>query len=231
MTKSSLCYCTATVEAAPVSRGERRRQEIVAVAEQVFLAGGFTETTMQTVALQAGASKETLYRHFGSKEELFAEVINNRATRLRARLDADFERPHALGEILHDLGTNLLGCMTSPEVVALLKIVIAEVPRAPELGRIFHTYGPERTRVRLTELLHAAKARGEFHGTNPALAASLFLGAIVSQSLTTSLVLNDPPPVTSAEIDERVGEAVAMFLQRYVDPRPLGDSASGSAPG
>ena len=65
-----------------VPRGEKRREEIAAVAERVFLRGGFTETTMQIIAQDAGASKETLYRHFGNKEELFSEVIRGRSARI-----------------------------------------------------------------------------------------------------------------------------------------------------
>ena len=62
-----------------IPRGEKRRDEIAAVAERVFLELGFNDTTMQIVASRAGASKETLYRHFGSKEGLFSEVVRARA--------------------------------------------------------------------------------------------------------------------------------------------------------
>ena len=202
----------------PVPRGARRRDEIVAVAEGVFLAQGFTETTMRDVAARAGASKETLYRHFGNKEGLFAEVVSNRARCLQDRLDADFEHPSTLGAVLRDLGINLLDAMTSPEVTSLLRIVVAEAPRDPAIGRIFYALGPERTRERLTEVLEAARARGEFTGSDASLAASIFLGAVVSQCHTARLVLQEPPPMGRAEIERRVDEVVAMFTCRYTDP-------------
>ncbi len=150
-------------EAVPslVPRGERRRQEIVTVAEQVFLASGFSDTTMQMVAVKACASKETLYRHFGSKEGLFAEVVGIRARRLLMRLDAEIERPSDIAAVLRDLGVTLLEIMTSPEVISLMRIVVAEAPRDPALGRIFYAIGPERTRSRLTDYPHRrADARG-----------------------------------------------------------------------
>ena len=204
----------------PVPRGARRREEIVTVAEAVFLAQGFAETTMRDVAARAGASKETLYRHFGSKEGLFAEVVGNRARCLSARLDADFGRPHALAEILRDLGVNLLTSMTSAETTSLLRTVVAEAPRDPAIGRIFYALGPERTRERLTAFLEAARGRGEFTGRDARLAASIFLGAVVSQAHTARLVLQDPPAMTRAEIEERVDEVVAMFVLRYAPARP-----------
>ena len=185
------------------------------MAEAVFLAQGFTETTMRDVAARAGASKETLYRHFAGKEGLFAEVVSNRARLLRGRLDADFERPNAMAEILRDLGITLLEAMTSAEVTSLMRLVVAEAPRDPAIGRIFYVLGPERTRERLTEYLEAARGRGEFTGRDAGLAASIFLGAVTSQSHTARLVLQDPPPMDRAEIEERVDAVVAMFVGHY----------------
>jgi TetR/AcrR family transcriptional regulator, mexJK operon transcriptional repressor len=213
--KSSASVHPSPNDATPVPRGARRREEIVAVAEAIFLAQGYTETTMRDVAARAGASKETLYRHFGSKEDLFAEIVRNRARCLLGRLDTDVEEQRPLAEVLRDLGVNLLAAMTSPDVSRLLRLVVAEAPRDPAIGRIFYTLGPERTRERLTEILEAARTRGEFEGDRPALAASIFLGAVVSQAHTTRLVLQDPPEMGRIEIEERVDEVVAMFMLRY----------------
>ncbi len=223
MAKSSASKELSEVVQNLVPRGERRRQEIVTVAEQVFLASGFSDTTMQMVAVKACASKETLYRHFGSKEGLFAEVVGNRARRLLVRLDAEIERPSDIAAVLRDLGVTLLEIMTSPEVISLMRIVVAEAPRDPALGRIFYAIGPERTRSRLTEYLTAARTRGEFLGDNPGLAASIFLGAITAQSHIERLLLQDPPAMSGDEIRERVDAVVAMFRLRYVrngDTRP-----------
>jgi len=65
-----------------VPRGRERREQLVRVAEEVFLVHGFADSTMQTIASRAGASKETLYRHFASKEALFAEVVGRRAAQI-----------------------------------------------------------------------------------------------------------------------------------------------------
>lgn len=185
------------------------------MAEAVFLADGFTETTMQGVAARAGASKETLYRHFGSKEGLFAEVVSNRARCLQAQLGADLDRPGALDDALRALGVNLLGVMTSPEVTSLLRIVVSEAPRDPRLGRIFYAVGPERTRDRLTAVLAAARDRGELDLRDPGLAARIFVGAVTANAHTARLVLVDPPAMSRSDIEEHVDEVVAMFMLRY----------------
>lgn len=58
------------------SRRERRRQEILWAASDVFMAFGFDLANMQAIADSAGVTKATLYAHVGDKEQLFRAVID-----------------------------------------------------------------------------------------------------------------------------------------------------------
>src|ERR1700756_1486744 len=51
------------------------RAHIVEAAKDVFLAGGFADTTMDEIARVARISKHTLYAHFRDKADLFEAVI------------------------------------------------------------------------------------------------------------------------------------------------------------
>lgn len=199
----------------PVPRGQRRRREILAVAERILLSHGFADTTMQRVAEEAGASKETLYRHFKSKDDLLIEVVLARTEELRASLDANFESGQSLGVVLRELGRNLLQAMGGTAVIPLLRIVVAETVRNPALGLALFQAGPDRTRRQLTAHLVAAKGRGDFRGADPALAASLFIGAVLGDETLINLMRPPEGPLTAGQIDARVDEAVALFLARY----------------
>ncbi len=185
------------------------------MAEQLFLESGFTDTTMQRVATQAGASKETLYRLFVSKEDLFAQVVGNRARRLMVRLDTALEPPNAMVDVLRDLGTNLLEGLMSADGLSLMRIVVAETSRNPALGQIFYAAGPGWALKRLTDFLGFARARGEFRGPDPGRAASIFFGALLGDVHIAQLVLVDRLPASQAEIDNRLNEVLAMFLEHY----------------
>lgn len=199
----------------PVRRGAKRRREIAAVAEQVFFENGFTDTTMQTIAVRAGASKETLYRHFGSKEGLFAEIVASRAQDFLANLDENFERPGSVADVLRSLGRTLLQSMVCSDAISLCRTVVSESPRNPELGRIFFAGGPERVRTRLTEFLTAAATRNELSCSDPTLAARLFLGSVIGSYHLARLVLADPPIPPPSQLEKHVDEAVVMFLRNY----------------
>ncbi len=200
---------------APVPRGERRRREIAAVAELVFFENGFTDTTMQTIAARAGASKETLYRHFGSKEELFAEIVETRAKGFLDSLDENFSTPGSVAQVLRDVGSRMIEELVSSSAIKLCRTVISESPRNPELGRIFLEEGPHRVRRRLTEFLEAARSRGELVCDDPYAAATIFLGAVLTVIHMERMVLHPPPTLAPEDVRKHVDEVVALFLSRY----------------
>lgn len=200
-----------------IPRGEKRREEIAEVAQRVFIELGFTEATMQTIAVSAGASKETLYRHFGSKEELFAEIVRNRAARVFSGVGLvgeTLERSEPK-EILTRVGRNMLQLLAGEDSLCLYRLVIAELPRAPELGRIFLDQGPTQIMRQLTAQIAKAAEAGQLVCPDPELAAKLFLGALSGKRHAYALISPETEVLTEDMIERHVEEAVAMFLARY----------------
>jgi TetR/AcrR family transcriptional regulator, mexJK operon transcriptional repressor len=203
-----------------VPRGERRRMELIDVAKQMFLQRGFADTTMQMIAERAGASKETLYRHFESKEILFAEIISRKAAQISGP-DAAMARGANPETVLSELGLNLLRAILTGEGGALFRTVVSEAPRTPELGDLFFERGPGLTVARLAAYLARASKRGELCCDDPRLAAGLFLGAVVSQFHLRRLVQSNWKPPTDRDVRRHVEAAVTMFMARYGSP-PIG---------
>src|SRR4051812_30198046 len=77
------------------ARKARAREAIVVAALDQLADGGYASATVQTVAGRAGVATGTLYRHFPSKAELFAEAFrraSGRETEVFAETMADAER-------------------------------------------------------------------------------------------------------------------------------------------
>jgi len=55
----------------------RRRRQLLDVALEVFASSGFHQTSMEEVAEAAGVTKPVLYQHFGSKRELYLELLED----------------------------------------------------------------------------------------------------------------------------------------------------------
>jgi TetR/AcrR family transcriptional repressor of mexJK operon len=203
-----------------VPRGDKRREEIATVAERVFLRRGFAETTMQIIAEEAGASKETLYRHFGSKEGLFSEIIRSRSARITGGNQGDLSLEGPPREILSDLGLSLLRFLVSPDSLAFYRAVVTEVPREPELGRIFYTQGPGRLLNQLASYLSSATRCGKLCCHDPEAAAKLFIGSVVANYQIRGLVAAEKDLFNDKGMRAHVNAAVDMFLARYSGRSP-----------
>ncbi|PNG26159.1 TetR/AcrR family transcriptional regulator [Methylocella silvestris] len=193
-----------------VPRGEKRRDEIAAVAEAVFLDAGYADTTMQIIAARAGASKETLYRHFGCKADLFAEVVRRRSALVAGAEDNLRGAPQ---QALLRFSLNFLEFLTRPDSVCLYRVVVAEAPREPELGRIFFDQGPGRLLLRLAAYMKSAAEAGELSCADPTLAARLFLGSVISYYQLS--VLTGGRAFGKDDILAHAQGAVSLFMARY----------------
>jgi len=67
----------------PVSRkrlkAEERRGQLLEIAKNLFSEFGFENTTTKAIAAAAGVSEAIIFRHFSTKEELYASLMDQRA--------------------------------------------------------------------------------------------------------------------------------------------------------
>lgn len=70
------------------------REELVHAADRLFTGNGFHATSLDLVAAEAGYTKGAVYSNFGSKEDLFFAVYEQRVERANAGI-AEFLEEHA----------------------------------------------------------------------------------------------------------------------------------------
>lgn len=54
---------------------QARSEQLLNIAEALFLKGGYDGTTLEDVVREAGVTRPVVYDHFGSKEKLFIAVV------------------------------------------------------------------------------------------------------------------------------------------------------------
>lgn len=77
-------------KAAPVKRrigADARRQQILTVAEDLFLREGIGQTSMRRIAAGAGVTATLLYKHFASKDDLLKAIAESFFRELGVSLD------------------------------------------------------------------------------------------------------------------------------------------------
>src|SRR5262245_66223991 len=69
----------AELRSSPRMAAEDRRQQIIDVAVRLFSQKGFRGTTTKEIALAAGVNESIIFRHFTTKSELYAAIIDQKA--------------------------------------------------------------------------------------------------------------------------------------------------------
>src|SRR5260370_41257060 len=77
-----------TMPGRPTRTAAAKAPQILDVALDVFTVHGYQTASMDMIAAQAGMPKQTLYRPFGDKEQLFVHVVHALISRSPVRLPA-----------------------------------------------------------------------------------------------------------------------------------------------
>ncbi|WP_223173809.1 TetR/AcrR family transcriptional regulator [Gloeobacter kilaueensis] len=188
-----------------------RREQLLQEAMAVFLAHGYAGTSMDMVAQATGVSKPTLYTYFQDKEGLFSELIA-RVTIRRSILPlqpmlATLPPP----VLLKRQATAILAKADDQEYVALLRLVLSESVRFPELIRLYVGTVAEPGHRYLSRYLMACR----WHRFPPEMGALLLIGPIIGLVLLQSLLHSK---VLSSVERERFVDCVVGLLVGSADP-------------
>ena len=187
-----------------------KRARIIHAGKMVFLAQGFGAASVDDIAASAGVSKMTVYRHFRSKELLFAGVIDALCQRI---IDDDLENMLVLPPraALPKFARKLMDIIFAKETIELHRIVIAECRRFPKLGRLFYQRGPEACIDMLEQYLRRHRQAGLVKHTTPRRLAEEFLDIIRGYPHLRVLLGVEKAPSRS-EMRGRVESAVRHAL-------------------
>lgn len=197
-------------ETAGAGRSGAKRKAILRGAKDVFLKAGFGGTSMDEVASRAGVSKMTVYRHFGSKEDLFAGVITDLCNEIVAQdlQSLSGQEPY---EALRQYAERMVKIVFRPETVELHRIVIAESKRFPSLGRFFYASGPQVCIDALVGYFERHRDDPRFRIADPLRAAEEFLELLRGYAHLRALLKIERSP-SSREIAARIDAAVRHVL-------------------
>lgn len=213
--------------AAPARRGRpclipeaKRRELLLAAAENVFVESGYTDASMDDIAKHAGMSKKTLYRLFETKEALFTEVVAGRRAELANSILADpMSDTRAPALVLHDFLLGIVRFVFAPRQAALYRLMLTEVHRAPELARAFHEDCPGKLCSFLQEWIAGQNARGVLAVAEPEIASKMLFSMVIGEPQMQALMCG-AQEADSSVIEQRIEYAVNLFLDGARPRRP-----------
>jgi TetR/AcrR family transcriptional repressor of mexJK operon len=200
------------------SASARKHRAILEAAEEMFLRGGYLGTNMDELAALSQVSKQTVYKHFGSKEALFVELVTTMTDAASDRVHNEVPDPEAASELpayLERYAERQLVAVMTPRLLQLRRLVIGEVGRFPDLARALHARGPKRAMAALAGVFRRLDERGLLAVEDPDVAASQFNWLIMGEPLNRAMLLGDAAIPDARARRQHAAAAVRMFLAAY----------------
>lgn len=201
------------------TRGINKRNTLLRTAWEVFSEQGYQSASMDMVVARAGGSKQTLYNHFKSKEELLRAVLDERREELADRIYRSFEIPGNFVGSLWKFSMELLDVTINSDVIELYRLAIAE-SKTLMLGEWMFELGfAENWRI-MAEYLEKHLAESSlFH--EGGWTAAIHLRGLLEGDLVLRRLCGVIKELPKEEMHRIVHSGLAAFLRIYA-PSELG---------
>jgi AcrR family transcriptional regulator len=115
------------------------RESVLHAALRIFMARGYEAASIEGIAREARVAKITLYRQYRNKEQLFLEVARFAQADVTRTLEAAIDTDGPVEQVLRQMISGLHKGLTHPDYLAVLRLVIGESQRFPEIAyRMLH---------------------------------------------------------------------------------------------
>jgi TetR/AcrR family transcriptional repressor of mexJK operon len=199
------------------SRTELKRQAIVEAATRLFLQQGYDGTSMDDIASAAEVSKQTVYKQFTDKQQLFTHMVLGVAEMAESIVGTILERFDGISDVesgLADLARFYATAVLAPPVLQLRRLVISEADRFPDLAEAYFEQAPSRGLEAVAEGLRRLDDRGLLRVEDSSTAATHFAYLVLGPLIDRAL-FHPHHHTTAAEIAQVSEAGVKVFIAAY----------------
>jgi AcrR family transcriptional regulator len=195
---------------------KKKRQMILDAATRLFTEQGYEGTSVDDIAQEAGVSKQTVYSHFGSKENLFGLAVADKCRSSGVDEDAiDMEQPP--DTMLPRVARSFVELVKSREALRVYAICTNSVESHPRIAELFYVHGPLRTVDVLSAYLRRQVELGRLAIADTDAAAWQFFCMLKGEAHMRAQFGLVPSP--EWEEAAYIDSCVRMFLAAYGDNR------------
>lgn len=183
------------------------RHRILQAAALVFAEQGYTRATTRALAAAAGVNEVTLFRHFGSKKNLFAAVLQQYggpalSAELEGLLSGDYRQDLlAVGKLLIQVLWERRDAM---------RLMLCEAAHFPEVQSLM-VENPRQLRLAMAHYFQQQIERGRVRAFDPEALAQAFIGMFFSYTIGRGILEDEIAPALSIE------DLVVQFVDLFID--------------
>lgn len=187
---------------------EKKRIAIITAAQDVFFNEGYVGASMDSIAVVAGVTKQTVYRYFSSKEVLFDSMLKAFRDESGDKMFDHLNAPD-IHDALSGFGFEFIKAHLSKEHLAIVRLIVAEGANAPELLRSFTLVGPSETAQKLDDFFGRW-----FQMKNTDFAIRMWTSMLLS--MRTDVLMGRKRP-TQKDIREYANSVASFLLKSLSD--------------
>lgn len=201
------------------TRARNKKEEVLEIASNCFLTNGFDGTSINVMARDAGISKESIYRYFGSKEDLFEAVIERELKVYQRGMEdtaADY-REQTLEEALFHVAETTLKLLTHERAQALRRLVFHMAAAGSKVGRHYYQVGPRIAYQNLQRIFehHLTDESGEWRAPLGPEKLSLYFMGMVLHPISLERECGVLGELSTRELRRRCREIVGDFIAAF----------------
>ena len=190
--------------------GENRRRQIVSVAANLFSQKGFSGTTTKEIAEGAGVSEAIIFRHFATKCELYASILNDKVREVSERMQAQLDEAEGRKDdraFFGSLAFEMLEFHSKDRT--FMRLLLFSALEGHDLSEIFFHSSALEIKNHLRRYIKQRIADGAFRRVDPAVAARAFVGMVLHQAQVRNIFQGDDLKLSNHQIADRF---VEIFL-------------------
>ncbi|HJQ26457.1 MAG TPA: TetR/AcrR family transcriptional regulator [Blastocatellia bacterium] len=197
---------------------EERRNQIVVIAAELFSQKGFRGTTTKEVAERAGVSEAIIFRHFATKDELYAAILSFKIQQAGEHLTTQLTEAARRKDdraFFGSLAFEMLEFHCKDE--AFIRLLLYSALEGHDLSAfVFHSAARD-FKQRIHHYIQQRIADGAFRQVNPAVAARAFVGMVLHQAeMRTIFKDTDDLKLSNKQFADRF---VEIFLAGICQPK------------
>ena len=183
----------------------------MSAATKLFLSDGYGETSIDAIVEKSGGSKATLYSYYPTKADLFRAVVDSIVTTQEGPVLGSLEN---VRETLVTFSEHRLGIVFSSNHRALMRLIISERDRFPDIARMYYEQGPLHSHMVLRDYFEILIERGVLDIRSADEACEFFRGMLLHQLYIEQLYLG-ASPLSAEELGVKARHVVDRFLEAY----------------
>lgn len=193
--------------------------QILTAATRVFVRDGFARASMDTIAAEAGVAKQTIYNHFGDKDNLVVTTVQG----VLDPLTTDFQRivdetiaAHDCADLTEqfvDFGKRWVDLMLRDDTVALRWQVVAEAVFHEQLRAILLRVDQDVAVRAVSTHLTALNESGRLRVPDAQDAARQLRSLLIGEAQLASMF--GYASLDGDQVEQIVRSGVGLFMRAY----------------